>query len=42
MHPKDCLRIKLDDPSLPEPLSATLFLSEERKEAQLMGIWRRA
>ncbi len=38
-HPKDYLRIKLDDPSLPEPLSAALFLSEDGSEAQL--VWNR-
>jgi uncharacterized protein (DUF736 family) len=38
-QPKDYLRIKLDDPSLPEPLSAALFPSEEGKEAQL--VWNR-
>lgn len=38
-HPKDYLRIKLDDPSLPEPISAALFPSEEGNEAQL--VWNR-
>ena len=37
--PKDYLRIKLDDPSLPEPLSAALFPSEEGTVAQL--VWSR-
>ncbi len=37
--PKDYLRIKLDDPSLAEPLSVALFPSEEGKEAQL--VWNR-
>jgi uncharacterized protein (DUF736 family) len=38
-HPKDYLRVRMDDPSLPEPLSAALFPSEEGKEAQL--VWNR-
>ncbi|MDR3439678.1 DUF736 domain-containing protein [Telmatospirillum sp.] len=38
-HPKDYLRIKLDDPSLPEPLSVALFPTEEGTEAQL--VWSR-
>ena len=38
-QPKDYLRVKLDDPSLPEPISAALFPSEEGKEAQL--VWSR-
>jgi uncharacterized protein (DUF736 family) len=38
-HPKDYLRIKLDDPSLPEPISAALFPSEDGSEAQL--VWNR-
>ena len=37
--PKDYLRIKFDDPSLPEPLSAALFPSEEGTVAQL--VWSR-
>ncbi len=37
--PKDYLRIKLDDPSLPEPISVALFPSEEGTEAQL--VWNR-
>jgi len=37
--PKEYLRIRLDDPSLPEPLSAALFPSEEGQEAQL--VWNR-
>ena len=38
-QPKDYLRVKLDDPSLPEPISAALFPSEEGTEAQL--VWSR-
>ena len=38
-HPKDYLRIKLDDPSLPEPMSLALFPSDEGGEAQL--VWTR-
>ena len=38
-HPKDYLRIKLDDPSLPEPMSLALFPSDDGGEAQL--VWTR-
>lgn len=38
-QPRPYLRVKLDDPSLPEPLSAALFPSEDGKEAQL--VWNR-
>lgn len=34
--PKDYLRVTFDDPSLPEPISAALFPSDEGKEAQLV------
>ena len=37
--PRDYLRVRLDDPSLPEPISAALFQSEDGKEAQL--VWNR-
>ncbi|WP_170958848.1 DUF736 domain-containing protein [Magnetospirillum sp. 15-1] len=37
--PKDYLRIRLDDPGLPEPISAALFPSEEGDQAQL--VWSR-
>lgn len=37
--PKDYLRVKLDDPSLPEPLSVALFPPEEGDKAQL--VWNR-
>jgi uncharacterized protein (DUF736 family) len=37
--PKDYLRVRLDDPSLPEPISAALFHSEDGKDAQL--VWNR-
>ncbi len=40
--PKDYLRVRLDDPSLPEPLSAALFQSDDGKEAQLVWNRRRA
>ncbi len=40
--PKDYLRVRLDDPSLPEPISAALFQSEDGKEAQLVWNRRRA
>jgi uncharacterized protein (DUF736 family) len=37
--PKDYLRVRLDDPSLPEPISAALFNAKDGKEAQL--VWNR-
>ena len=37
--PRDYLSIKLDDPALPEGISAALFESEDGKEAQL--VWSR-
>jgi uncharacterized protein (DUF736 family) len=37
--PREYLRVKLDDPSLPEPLNAALFWSEDGNEAQL--VWNR-
>ena len=37
--PKDYLRVRLDDPSLPKPLSAALFQSDDGREAQL--VWNR-
>ena len=37
--PKDYLRVRLDDPSLPEPISAALFQSDDGNEAQL--VWNR-
>ena len=37
--PRDYLRVKLDDPSLPEPLSAALFWAGDGTEAQL--VWNR-
>ena len=38
-NPKDYLRVRIDDPSLSEPLNAALFPSEDRKTAQL--VWSR-
>jgi len=38
-HPKDYLRIRLDDPGLPEPLIAALFQSDDGTGAQL--VWNR-
>jgi uncharacterized protein (DUF736 family) len=37
--PRDYLRVRLDDPSLPEPLNAALFWSEDGSEGQL--VWSR-
>lgn len=41
-NPKDYLRVRLDDPSLPEPLNAALFQSEDGSAAQLVWNRRRA
>jgi uncharacterized protein (DUF736 family) len=41
-NPKDYLRVRLDDPSLPEPLNAALFQSEDGAGAQLVWNRRRA
>jgi uncharacterized protein (DUF736 family) len=38
-NPRDYLRVRLDDPSLPEPMTAALFPSAERGAAQL--VWNR-
>ena len=38
-NPRDYLRVKLDDPSLPEAISAALFEAADGKEAQL--VWSR-
>lgn len=36
--PKDYLRVRLDDPTLPAPLTAAFFWSEDTMRAQLL--WR--
>jgi uncharacterized protein (DUF736 family) len=38
-NPRDYLNVRLDDPSLPGPISAALFESADGKEAQLL--WNR-
>jgi len=38
-NPRDYLSVKLDDPSLPEAISAALFEATDGKEAQL--VWSR-
>lgn len=38
-NPKNYLRLRLDDPSLPEPITVALFPSEEGGKAQL--VWNR-
>lgn len=38
-NPKDYLRVRFDDPSLPEPVSAALFQSGDGSSAQL--VWSR-
>ena len=40
--PKDYLRVRLDDPSWPEPISAAFFQSEDGNEAQLVWSRRKA
>jgi uncharacterized protein (DUF736 family) len=38
-NPKDYLRVRIDDPSLYEPINAALFPSEDGNAAQL--VWNR-
>ena len=38
-NPKDYLRVRIDDPSLYEPINAALFPSEDGSAAQL--VWNR-
>ena len=38
-NPKEYLRVRLDDPSLSEPLAAALFQSDDGNSAQL--VWSR-
>ncbi|MBU6298883.1 MAG: DUF736 domain-containing protein [Alphaproteobacteria bacterium] len=38
-NPRSYLSVRLDDPSLPEAISAAMFESEDGKEAQL--VWNR-
>ena len=40
--PKDYLRVRLNDPNLPEPISAALFQSNDGYEAQLVWSRRKA
>jgi uncharacterized protein (DUF736 family) len=37
--PRDYLSVQIDDPSLPEPISAAMFHGKDDKEAQL--VWHR-
>lgn len=39
LSPKSYLRVKLDDPMLPEPITAALFHSDDQSEARLL--WSR-
>jgi uncharacterized protein (DUF736 family) len=41
-NPRDYLSVKLDDPSLPEAISAALFEATDGKEAQLVWSRRRS
>lgn len=38
-NPRDYLSVKLDDPSMPEPISAALFEAEDGQHAML--VWNR-
>ena len=38
-NPKDYLSVRLDDPSLPEPIAAAMFEAADGKSAQL--VWSR-
>lgn len=40
--PKEYLSVQIDDPSLPEPISAAMFHGKEGEEAQLVWNRRRA
>lgn len=42
LSPKDYLRIKLDDPMLPEPINAALFATEGGESAQMLWSRRRS
>ena len=42
LNPKEYLRVKLDDPMLPEPISAAMFESEDGDGAQLLWSRRRS
>ena len=39
LSPKDYLRVKLDDPILPQPMNAAMFVSERGDAAQML--WSR-
>jgi len=41
-NPRDYLSVQIDDPSLPEPISAAMFHGKEGEEAQLVWNRRRA
>jgi uncharacterized protein (DUF736 family) len=41
LNPKEYLRIRLDDPTLPEPISAALFAAESGESAQILWSRRR-
>lgn len=41
-NPRDYVRVRLDDPSLPEPITVALFPSTEGDKAQLVWNRRRA
>jgi len=41
VSPKDYLKVKLDDPMLPEPMSAAMFASESGDSAQMFWSRRR-
>ena len=41
-NPRDYLSVRLDDPSLPEPISAAMFEAADGKTAQLVWSRRRS
>lgn len=41
LSPKDYLKVRLDDPMLPEPINAAMFASEGGDSAQLLWSRRR-
>ena len=41
LSPKDYLKVKLDDPMLPEPINAAMFASEGGDSAQMLWSRRR-
>jgi uncharacterized protein (DUF736 family) len=40
LNPKSYLKVRLDDPALPEPITAAMFSSETEESAQLLWTHR--